>query len=173
MYRAPHGRLLIFSPLSPASGFFFLVGGRGGGLIKRKFPRIYYFISFWHKFRNVEDVDTAVAESNPKPPLQEVRIVTVVCGERVTDTLAMIKSALIMSSSMIKFILFADEDATILLKRTVTTWSENVLKRMQLDLRPITFPVDKAEEWKMLFKPCATQRLFLPVSLNTKYILKH
>ena len=114
-----------------------------------------------------------MAAANPKQTLQEIRIVAVVCGKRVTDTLAMIKSALIMSSCMIKFILFADESATISLKRIVTTWAENILKRMQLDLRPITFPVDKAEEWKMLFKPCATQRLFLPVSLNAKYISKH
>ena len=149
--------------------FFFL----GGGLIKRKFSQIYYFVFVWHKFRNVEDFDTAVAAANPKQTLQEIRIVAVVCGKRVTDTLAMIKSALIMSSCMIKFILFADESATISLKRIVTTWAENILKRMQLDLRPITFPVDKAEEWKMLFKPCATQRLFLPVSLNAKYISKH
>ncbi len=119
--------------------------------------------------RNVEGLDTLKGDSYPmkvteKSP-QEVQIAAVVCGNRVAETLVMIKSALIMSTSIIKFTLFADDAAATLLNRTITTWPNNILNRMQLDLRPITFPADKAEEWKKLFKPCASQRLFLPVSL--------
>lgn len=32
---------------------------------------------------------------------------------------------------------------------------------------PLTFPADNPLEWKKLFKPCAAQRLFLPVSVQT------
>jgi hypothetical protein len=96
---------------------------------------------------------------------QEIHIAAVVCGNRTNETIVMIKSALIRSSIFIKFILFADDAATSSLNGTVKLWPDKVLNRMSLDLRPITFPADKAEEWKKLFKPCASQRLFLPVSL--------
>jgi UDP-xylose:glucoside alpha-1,3-xylosyltransferase len=96
---------------------------------------------------------------------QEIRIAAVVCGNRTNETVVMIKSALIMCSNFIRFILFADDTATSFLNGTVKLWPDNVLNRMSLDLHPITFPTDKAEEWKKLFKPCASQRLFLPVSL--------
>lgn len=99
---------------------------------------------------------------NEKP--QEIRIAAVVCGNRTNETLVMMKSALIMSRTFTRFILFADENATSALNATVKFWPEDVLNRMSLDLRPITFPPEKAEEWKKLFKPCASQRLFLPVS---------
>ena len=119
------------------------------------------------KITNIEDLDVAMEEFNPKQPIQksqEIRIAAVVCGNRVNETLVMIKSAVIMSSCIIKFILFADVAATVMLNRTVITWPENIVKRIKMDLRPITFPADKAEEWKKLFKPCASQRLFLPVN---------
>ena len=103
----------------------------------------------------------------------EIHIAAVVCGNRTNETIVMIKSALIMSSTFIRFILFADETATSSLNGTVKLWPENVLNRMSLDLRPITFPADKAEEWKKLFKPCASQRLFLPVSLYSILKLKN
>lgn len=38
------------------------------------------------------------------------------------------------------------------------------LQNFNYTLYPITFPPENAAEWKKLFKPCASQRLFLPVS---------
>ena len=120
------------------------------------------------KIRKLKDLVVPVEEfNNNKQPIQisqEIQIAAVVCGNRVNETLVMVKSAVIMSSCIIKFILFADVAATVMLNKTVTTWPENIVKRIKMDLRPITFPADKAEEWKKLFKPCASQRLFLPVS---------
>lgn len=101
-----------------------------------------------------------------KLPSQEIQIAAVVCGNRVNETVVMIKSALITSSSVIRFIIFADEFATNSFKKIINQWPENILKLMHLELHPITFPSDKPEEWKKLFKPCASQRLFLPVSYN-------
>lgn len=31
---------------------------------------------------------------------------------------------------------------------------------------PLTFPLENADEWKRLFKLCASQRLFLPVRVT-------
>lgn len=102
---------------------------------------------------------------------QDIRIAAVVCGNRVNETVVMMKSAIFTSSSPVRFIIFADNLATKSLNKTVSQWPEKILKRMQLDLRPITFPSDKVEEWKKLFKPCASQRLFLPVSLLPFHLL--
>lgn len=42
-------------------------------------------------------------------------------------------------------------------------WPPSVSARFQYSIYPISFSVGDAEEWKKLFKPCAAQRLFLPV----------
>lgn len=42
-------------------------------------------------------------------------------------------------------------------------WPRFIAARFQYTIYPITFSVGDAEEWKKLFKPCAAQRLFLPV----------
>lgn len=44
-------------------------------------------------------------------------------------------------------------------------WPRSILAKFQFSLYPITFSVGNADEWKKLFKPCAAQRLFLPVRL--------
>jgi len=40
--------------------------------------------------------------------------------------------------------------------------------RFSYELHNLSFPLDREEEWRSLFKPCATQRLFLPVSFMLK-----
>ncbi len=42
-------------------------------------------------------------------------------------------------------------------------WPQTVSSRFHYSIYPITFSVGNADEWKKLFKPCAAQRLFLPV----------
>lgn len=43
------------------------------------------------------------------------------------------------------------------------SWPTTVQTKFNFTIYPITFPKDNAREWKKLFKPCASQRLFLPV----------
>lgn len=45
-------------------------------------------------------------------------------------------------------------------------WPRSVSAKFHYTIYPITFSVGNADEWKKLFKPCAAQRLFLPVSLQ-------
>lgn len=103
-------------------------------------------------------------------PVKEINIAAVVCGNRVNETLILMKSALIFSHTPIKFIIFADDKATVSISERVGKWPHEVLDRMKLDVRPITFPAGKEEEWKKLFKPCASQRLFLPVSVTVFFL---
>jgi len=98
----------------------------------------------------------------PKQIPRAINIAVVVCGDRVNETLVLMKSALIFSHTFIRFIIFADDEATVSIDERVGKWPSEVLDRMKLDIRPITFPAGKEEEWKKLFKPCASQRLFLP-----------
>ena len=102
----------------------------------------------------------------PKQIPRAINIAVVVCGDRVNETLVLMKSALIFSHTFIRFIIFADDKATVSIDERVGKWPSEVLDRMKLDIRPITFPAGKEEEWKKLFKPCASQRLFLPVSVS-------
>lgn len=44
-------------------------------------------------------------------------------------------------------------------------WPRAVSAKFHYTIYPITFSVGHADEWKKLFKPCAAQRLFLPVRL--------
>lgn len=42
-------------------------------------------------------------------------------------------------------------------------WPDSYTKKFEHRIYPITFSVGNPQEWKKLFKPCAAQRLFLPV----------
>uniref|UniRef100_A0A8C8GI23 Glucoside xylosyltransferase 1 n=1 Tax=Oncorhynchus tshawytscha TaxID=74940 RepID=A0A8C8GI23_ONCTS len=46
------------------------------------------------------------------------------------------------------------------------SWPGSFRSRFNYTLYPITFPRENAGEWKKLFKPCASQRLFLPLILK-------
>lgn len=50
-------------------------------------------------------------------------------------------------------------------------WPRTVQTKFNFTIYPITFPKENAKEWKKLFKPCASQRLFLPVGLESSIIL--
>ena len=50
------------------------------------------------------------------------------------------------------------------------SWPRFVHSRFNYSIYSISFPSDNAAEWKKLFKPCASQRLFLPVSFLQKLL---
>lgn len=49
----------------------------------------------------------------------------------------------------------------------LNSWPTKVQARFSFNIYPITFPSENGKEWKRLFKPCASQRLFLPVGLQS------
>lgn len=51
----------------------------------------------------------------------------------------------------------------------LNSWPRTVQTRFSFTIYPITFPSENGKEWKKLFKPCASQRLFLPVGLQSSY----
>ncbi|KAJ8361255.1 hypothetical protein SKAU_G00177800 [Synaphobranchus kaupii] len=95
-----------------------------------------------------------------------MHLAVVACGNRLDETLTLIKSALLFSVKKIKFHIFAEDALASLFQKGLSKWPRLVSSRFQYSVYPITFSVGNAEEWKKLFKPCAAQRLFLPVILR-------
>lgn len=97
-------------------------------------------------------------------PVERVHLAVVACGERLEETVTMLKSALIFSIKPLQFHIFAEDQLHDSFKVILDSWS--FLQTFNYSLYPITFPSENAAEWKKLFKPCASQRLFLPLILK-------
>ncbi|KAM7402593.1 hypothetical protein PAMP_017817 [Pampus punctatissimus] len=95
-----------------------------------------------------------------------MHLAVVACGNRLDETLTLIKSALLFSLKKIKFHIFAEDPLAPQFEERLKQWPRSVSAKFQYSIYPITFSVGNADEWKKLFKPCAAQRLFLPVILK-------
>ncbi|XP_020488343.1 glucoside xylosyltransferase 2 [Labrus bergylta] len=95
-----------------------------------------------------------------------MHLAVVACGNRLDETLTMVKSALLFSLKSIRFHIFAEDSLAPQFKERLNQWPRSALAKFQYNIYPITFSVGNADEWKKLFKPCAAQRLFLPVILK-------
>ncbi|CAI5688913.1 glucoside xylosyltransferase 2 [Oreochromis niloticus] len=95
-----------------------------------------------------------------------MHLAVVACGNRLDETLTMVKSALLFSLKKIKFHIFAEDPLALQFKERLNQWPRSVAAKFQYRIYPISFSVGNADEWKKLFKPCAAQRLFLPVILK-------
>ncbi|XP_014261256.1 glucoside xylosyltransferase 1 isoform X2 [Cimex lectularius] len=94
---------------------------------------------------------------------KSVVLTVVVCGDRVQETLVMLKSAIIFSQDSLKKIIVITE--TGLFSRfheKLSEWKEIANASFTFETRVISFPKNESEKWRTLFKPCAAQRLFLP-----------
>ncbi|XP_023608055.1 glucoside xylosyltransferase 1 isoform X2 [Myotis lucifugus] len=97
-------------------------------------------------------------------PIERMHLAVVACGERLEETITMLKSAIIFSIKPLQFHIFAEDQLHDSFKGILDSWS--FLQTFNYSLYPISFPSENAMEWKKLFKPCASQRLFLPLILK-------
>lgn len=95
-----------------------------------------------------------------------MHVVVVACGQRARETLVMIKSALLFNiyQESLKFMIFAESALAEGLNEKLTDWRDIFPQLLDFEILPLKFPNQSETEWKALFKPCAAQRLFLPVS---------
>uniref|UniRef100_F6SWP9 UDP-D-xylose:beta-D-glucoside alpha-1,3-D-xylosyltransferase n=1 Tax=Xenopus tropicalis TaxID=8364 RepID=F6SWP9_XENTR len=107
-------------------------------------------------------------EQKPKPPMPEewMHLAVVACGDRVEETVTMLKSAVLFSFKKIKFHIFAEDSLKPDFEIKLEKWPQQISRKVEYKIYPITFPVGNPQEWKKLFKPCAAQRLFLPMLLQ-------
>ncbi|XP_043933910.1 glucoside xylosyltransferase 2 [Protopterus annectens] len=95
-----------------------------------------------------------------------MHLAVVACGTRLEETLTMLKSALLFSSRKIIFHIFAEDSLKSQFESNLQKWYHYYPPSFQFHIYPITFSAGNPQEWKKLFKPCAAQRLFLPVILR-------
>lgn len=102
----------------------------------------------------------------------EMVVAVVACGERLQETLIMLKSCLMFSSkSPLRFIVIADEGLRKEFAEKLSEWQQILNGSFRYEILGLEFPEKNKEEWKKLFKPCASQRLFLPVIINCYYLV--
>ncbi|XP_073500867.1 glucoside xylosyltransferase 2 [Phyllobates terribilis] len=111
---------------------------------------------------------TRVTEQKQKSvaPVEWMHLAVVACGERVEETVTMVKSAVLFSVKKIRFHIFAEDALKPEFDRKLLEWPQQLSRKFDYKIYPITFSVGNAQEWKKLFKPCAAQRLFLPMILQ-------
>ncbi|KAG9337500.1 hypothetical protein JZ751_028691 [Albula glossodonta] len=95
-----------------------------------------------------------------------MHLAVVACGDRLDETFTMLKSAVLFSLKKIKFHIFAEHVLAVQFEKGMKRWPRYLTPRFQYSIYPLTFSIGNAEEWKNLFKPCAAQRLFLPILLK-------
>lgn len=95
----------------------------------------------------------------------EIVIAVVACNQRLSETLNMIKSAILFNydNAPLKFIVIAETELIKSFEEKLEDWQEVMKNTFTYAVLPLTFPELNRNEWRNLFKPCAAQRLFLPV----------
>ncbi|XP_013872425.1 glucoside xylosyltransferase 1 [Austrofundulus limnaeus] len=126
-------------------------------------PHSYHHRYIMRQRSRVEAAGTGV-QRTPQPPVMHLAVVA--CGERLQETLTMIKSAVLFSIGHLHLHIFAEDRLHDNLTQTLESWPGFVRCKYNYNVYSISFPSENAAEWKKLFKPCASQRLFLPLILK-------
>ncbi|MED6274770.1 Glucoside xylosyltransferase 1 [Characodon lateralis] len=112
--------------------------------------------------QNREKLSPATRE--PKNERSDLAVVA--CGPRLEETLTMLKSAILFSKKPLHFYIFAEDELHDGFRTALEMWPVPIRTMFTFTIYPIMFPEENASEWKKLFKPCASQRLFLPLILK-------
>ncbi|XP_065220081.1 glucoside xylosyltransferase 1 isoform X2 [Planococcus citri] len=92
-----------------------------------------------------------------------VSIALVICGSRSAEALVMMKSAIVFQTTMrLQFLILSEFHLQQQLQKNLDRMKLMANNSFTYRLLNLSFPTEKANEWRYLFQPCATQRLFLP-----------
>ncbi|XP_025416077.1 glucoside xylosyltransferase 1 [Sipha flava] len=98
---------------------------------------------------------------------EEVVIAVVVCKNRTSEALVMIKSAIVFrGSSDLRIVVVAEKNIQQEFDETLRDWKLLTNDSFSYEIHSIIFPKEHYDEWEKLFQPCASERLFLPSVLN-------
>lgn len=139
-------------------------GARRGAADKTGPQSPHWYNRYIMRQRGQVEAGGGLTQSRPEPPMH---LAVVACGERLEETLTMIKSAVLLSIKSLCLHIFAEDQLHASFMEALESWPGFVRSRFNYTVYSISFPSENAAEWKKLFKPCASQRLFLPL------ILKH
>ncbi|XP_039271486.2 glucoside xylosyltransferase 1-like isoform X1 [Styela clava] len=123
------------------------------------------FLETIFQFCLSKEIEMNFGETKLDDPL--IHIAVVACGDRLEETLISIKSSLMFTKRSIFYHIFTEEELRSGFIDGIESWPERYRSNLQYQLYPISYPEDgNAKNWKKLFKPCASQRLFLPMVLS-------
>nr|XP_061825561.1 glucoside xylosyltransferase 1-like isoform X2 [Nerophis lumbriciformis] len=132
-------------------------GRHDAGTVVRKSPGL--------TGRELDRDDKAGYEAE-KQGEESSHLAVVACGARLDETLTMLKSAVLFSKKPVKFYIFAEDELHSSFRDALHSWPRSVQTRFNFTIYSITFPTENENDWRKLFKPCASQRLFLPLILK-------
>ncbi|GFR90840.1 glucoside xylosyltransferase 1-like [Elysia marginata] len=99
-----------------------------------------------------------------------IHLCVVVCGTRSQETITMLKSASMVTplNVTLVFHIFAEPEIQKFFQIELDAWPFVQRTRLSYHIYNVTFPDSSTTNaWKKLFKPCASQRLFLPNLLRS------
>lgn len=103
--------------------------------------------------------------NKPIDNASEIVICVVSCGMRQQETLNLLKSAIIFRNGhRLRFIVMTEDNLMAGFREKLDDWANIMKNQFTFQVLPLIFPNENGAEWRNLFKPCAAQRLFLPVS---------
>lgn len=152
-YRLLNHRFELPGPLQQLRRMF------GDGKVKKRHGR--------------EDETDVVTVKSEKPCLQRfkkerntevISFALVACKERHEDAIVSMKSIVLVTNNHIHFHIFTDDDniKSEIFEKELKTWPAWREHWMMYTIHPIRYPPrDDNIDWLNLFKPCASQRLFL------------
>ncbi|XP_067655590.1 glucoside xylosyltransferase 1-like [Haliotis asinina] len=108
-----------------------------------------------------------VYSSIQAPPKDSIHLSIVACGDRTPESLILFKSAVLFTNKHLVFHIFAETELQKGFRDQLDFWPAEFLTKVDYFIYDISFPSGgKSDDWKQLFKPCASQRLFLPTLLT-------
>ena len=94
----------------------------------------------------------------------------VICGDHTQQATTMLKSTIVFTKRQVFFHVIAEDSLHEGIENILNPW-RTLQGSLQYKLYSLKFPRgEKKEDWKKLFKPCASQRLFLPVSMCSRLL---
>lgn len=96
--------------------------------------------------------------------LPTIHVSAVVCGDRAIEATTMLKSTTLFTKRTVQLHVVAEDQLHDDLKNIFNQWHTVQSGKVMFKIYSLHFPGEKFDEWKRLFKPCASQRLFLVVS---------
>ena len=97
---------------------------------------------------------------------QVLNLSVVACGDRVPETLVLLKSALMFTRSKLNFLIFTENNLRTEFTNQFNKWPKFIQKKFVYTIMEPKFPSQNQDEWRKLFKLCASQRIFLPEILG-------
>ncbi|XP_054928556.1 glucoside xylosyltransferase 1-like [Dermacentor andersoni] len=121
-----------------------------------------------HQFRNkaevkVQDSVAFNAVTLVEPTVSErMTLVFVICESHFDLGIVAVKSAVAYSTSRLHLVVITDKQNEEKMRNEYSSWPDSVRKRVSCEVKLEWFPKDNYHTWRSMFRPCTTQRLFLP-----------